>query len=53
MNSNFTLLIFMKRYIKIAGFPEIVEYPSFEAALCEKILESNRNRAWMKIEIPL
>lgn len=49
MNSSVTLLIFMKTHIKIAGFTEIVEYPGFEAGLCEKILESNRNRAWVKI----
>jgi hypothetical protein len=48
----------MKIYNKITGFTEIVEYPGFKAGrckiiLCEKILESNRIRAWVKIRIPL
>jgi hypothetical protein len=48
----------MKIHNKIAGITEIVEYPGFEAGLCkiilcEKTLESNPNRAWVKIKIPL
>jgi predicted dehydrogenase len=46
--------LFSKIYGKIAGFKTAVEYPDFEAGLreiilCEKIIVSSKNRAWVRI----
>ena len=46
--------LFIKIYSKIAGIKTTIEYPTFEAGLreirlCEKIIESNRSKSWVKI----
>jgi len=45
---------FMKIYSRIAGVKDSIEYPTFEAGLremelCEKIVESAKKGAWVKI----
>jgi predicted dehydrogenase len=46
--------LFIKIYSKIAGIKTEIEYPTFEAGLreirlCEKIIESNQSKSWIKI----